>query len=164
MIQYGRYVVIAILLLVIQATVVPFIALAGVTPDLLLIYVVIIALRKGQITGTVAGFTIGIATDVVSGDFLGLGALAKTIAGFVAGYFYNELNPEHVLVHYRFLFVIAVAGLVHSIVYYAFLLQGLPVSVTDTLFRYMIGSTVYTLFLSLIPYFHYHYRTRAVLS
>jgi rod shape-determining protein MreD len=160
MIKYARYVPVLIVLLVIQATLIPFMSLVGVTPDVLLIFVIVITLREGQITGTIAGFIIGLVSDIVVGDFLGLGALTKTIAGFTAGYFYNEPNPLQPLSTYMFFIVMAIAGFVHNIVHYGFLLQGLPVSVFEIIFKFMIGATVYTIFVSLVPYFYFNSRSK----
>jgi len=162
MTQYARYAVVLILLLVVQATLIPFISLAGVTPDVLLILTVVIALREGQIPGTIAGFIIGLMSDIAIGDFLGLGALTKTLAGFTAGYFYNEMNPMQVLTTYMFILVVAVAGFVHNIIYFAFLLQGFPVSSLEIVIKFMVGSTVYTVIVSLVLFFYHNARTGTI--
>jgi rod shape-determining protein MreD len=160
MIRYGRYALIALLLLVAQASLIQFIAIAGVTPDIVLIYVIVVALREGQVRGTVWGFAIGLAGDVLTGSFLGLGALTKTAAGFVAGYFYNEASPEQPLATYTFLIVVATAGLMHNLLYYLFALQGLSVPLSTIIFKYVAGSTVYTLLVALVPYFFMTSRAR----
>ena len=51
------------------------------------------------------GFFIGLALDLLSGSdgMLGLSALTKTVAGFIAGYFYNENKTLQTLGSYRFL-------------------------------------------------------------
>lgn len=162
MTQYARYAVALILLLVVHTTVIPFISLAGVTPDVLLIFTVVIALREGQIPGTIAGFIIGLMSDIAIGDFLGLGALTKTLAGFTAGYFHNEMNPLQVLGTYIFILVVAVAGFVHNIIYFAFLLQGFPVTALEIVIKFMIGSTMYTVIVSLVWFFYYNARSRKI--
>jgi len=162
MIKYARYVLIVIVLLVIQSSVIPFISLAGVTPDLLLIYVVIISLREGQIPGTVGGFLIGLASDLSTGDFIGLGALTKTIAGFVAGFFFNESSPAQSLSTYTFLLAVGIAGIAHNMIHFGFLLQGLPVSVSEIIFKFIIGTTIYTVIVSLLPFFHYASKSKSV--
>jgi len=158
--QYARYALILIVLVIIQKTLIPFISLVDVTPDVLLIFVVIVALREGQIAGTVFGFVVGFVIDIVSGEFLGLSALTKTIAGFTAGYFYNEMNPLQILGTYTFFVVIAVAAVVHNIIHYAILFQGLPVSVTEVIVKFVIGSTFYTVVISLIMFFYYNAQSR----
>ncbi len=160
MMQYARYALILIVLVIIQKTLIPFISLVDVTPDVLLIFVVIVALREGQIAGTVFGFVVGFVIDIVSGEFLGLSALTKTIAGFTAGYFYNEMNPLQILGTYTFFVVIAVAAVVHNIIHYAILFQGLPVSVTEVIVKFVIGSTFYTVVISLIMFFYYNAQSR----
>ncbi len=160
--HYARYVLILIVLVIVQKTLIPFISLVGVTPDVLLIFVVLIALREGQIAGTVFGFIVGFMIDIVSGDFLGLSALTKTIAGFTAGYFYNEMNPLQTLGTYAFFIVVAVAAIVHNIIHFAFLFQGLPVSITEVIFKFIIGSTVYTVFISLILFFYYNSQSKLI--
>jgi rod shape-determining protein MreD len=160
--RYARYVFVLIILLVVQGTLIPFISLAGVTPDVLLILAVIIALREGQIPGTIAGFVIGLIGDLAIGDFLGPGALTKTLAGFTAGYFYNETNPLQVLSTHMFILVIAVAAFVHNVIYFAFLLQGFPVSAVEIIVKFMIGSTVYTVIVSLVLFFYYNSRPRTI--
>ena len=84
------YVVIAMVLSVIHVVFLRFVSVVSVTPDLLLILTVWIALVEGQFVGMIAGFASGLLFDAVSADVLGSNALAKTIAGFVAGYFYRE--------------------------------------------------------------------------
>ncbi len=162
MIKYARYVLVVVALLVFQASVIPFISLVGVTPDLLLIYVVVLSLREGQIPGTVGGFLIGLASDFVTGDFLGLGALTKTIAGFVAGFFFNETSPLQPLSTYTFLVVVGVAAIAHNMIHFGFLLQGMPVGVSEIVFKFIIGTTVYTVVVALIPYFLFSARSKSI--
>ncbi|HEV8307909.1 MAG TPA: rod shape-determining protein MreD [Methylomirabilota bacterium] len=69
----------------VQSTVVPVFSVAGVVPDLPVILVVLLALRRGPEVGCVTGFALGLAQDAVAGGPLGLHALSKAIVGFVAG-------------------------------------------------------------------------------
>ena len=63
----------------------------GVVPDAVLLYVAVIALRYGRVPGAIAGFAAGLAIDfLVFGGFIGLGALIKTLLGFVVGIFRSE--------------------------------------------------------------------------
>jgi rod shape-determining protein MreD len=80
-------------LLILQLTVIPFFAIENVVPDLTIILLVIIAIRRGQIQGTIYGFLFGLLLDVFTGGLIGSAMFSKTLAGFIAGYFYSE-NPE----------------------------------------------------------------------
>lgn len=58
----------------------------GETPvDLVLVVVVYAALVGGPVVGLVAGTVGGLAQDALSSAIIGVGGLAKTLVGFVAG-------------------------------------------------------------------------------
>ncbi|MBF0586736.1 histidine kinase [Prosthecochloris sp. N3] len=63
------------------------ITLFGTFPDMLTICIVFIALRYGMNTSMTYGFFTGLLIGFFTGPF-GLDALAKTIEGFVAGFFH----------------------------------------------------------------------------
>ena len=83
---YIRSTLVVIGLLLIQTTFLPFISLWGYLPDVFILYLVYVALRRGQIEATISGFIIGLIQDIITTQFFGLAALSKTIAGFVAGF------------------------------------------------------------------------------
>jgi rod shape-determining protein MreD len=88
--------IIALLFLsVIQVTVVPLIAIGSVIPDLLIILIVMFSLKFGQFYGTFFGTITGLFFDFVSGGILGSAMFAKTISGFLAGFFFNENKIEY---------------------------------------------------------------------
>ena len=62
--------------------------LLQVFPDALSVFSAFLAVRHGQKTSTSFGFAAGIITGILSGN-LGLNMLAKTIGGFLAGYFHS---------------------------------------------------------------------------
>ncbi len=53
--------------------------------DLVLIVVVYIALKSGPAAGLVGGTAAGLIQDALSNPILGIGGLAKTVVGFMAG-------------------------------------------------------------------------------
>lgn len=139
------------LLIALQSTLVNYLALGGIAPDLLLIWVVIIALREGQLKGTIWGFAIGLVADLVSGGFLGLSALTKTIGGFIAGYFYNENKTRQTLGSYRLLAIMLFVGLVHNILYFIIFTRGAEISIADAVLRFGLISTLYTTTVTILP-------------
>src|SRR5262245_21938239 len=68
-----------------QSTIAPVLGSWTVVPDLPVVLVVLLALRRGPDVGCVIGFALGVAQDVIGGGALGLHALSKSIVGFVAG-------------------------------------------------------------------------------
>jgi rod shape-determining protein MreD len=151
--HYIRSGLVALVLLILQTTFIPFLSIAGFLPDVLLIWVVYVAVRRGQMEATVTGFLIGLLQDAVSMQFFGLGALTKTIAGFVAGYFFNENSTEQTLGSYRFLTIILVSSFVHNIIYYGIFLQGIQDSVVPTMLEFSIATSLYTALISVFPMF-----------
>ncbi|MBV5303009.1 MAG: rod shape-determining protein MreD [Chlorobium sp.] len=59
-----------------------------VFPDALSVFIAFLAVTQGQKTSTSFGFAAGTITGILSGN-LGLNMLAKTIGGFLAGYFHS---------------------------------------------------------------------------
>ncbi len=55
----------------VQLTVIPFISIQGVVPNLVLIAVVYFSISNGQIFGTVTGASYGLLYDLISGNLVG---------------------------------------------------------------------------------------------
>jgi rod shape-determining protein MreD len=79
-------VVIAIALaLALQTTLARFIVGGTAALDLVLVVVTYVALTSGPVTGMLAGSLAGIIQDALSSGVVGIGGLAKSIVGFLAG-------------------------------------------------------------------------------
>lgn len=104
-------------ILLLQLTIIPYITFANISPDFCLILLIYISLTKGQIKGTITGFFLGLTFDLITGGTLGASAFAKTLAGFIAGYFYNEnkidINTNSLL----FGLIIFIAALIDTILF-----------------------------------------------
>jgi rod shape-determining protein MreD len=68
-----------------HATVAPAIRVADVAPDIPLIVVVLLALRRGPEFGSLGGFAAGLLQDAAGGGLLGVQALTKAVLGFSIG-------------------------------------------------------------------------------
>lgn len=71
--------------LALQTTLARFLVGGTVALDLVLVVVVYVALTSGPVTGMLAGSMAGIVQDALSSGVIGIGGLAKSIVGFVAG-------------------------------------------------------------------------------
>lgn len=149
------YSLLSLLFVVIDATLVKFLAIANLAPDILIIWIVYVAIREGQIAGTTAGFLIGLTMSLIgtTNGMLGLAALAKTFAGFTAGYFFNENKTYNTLGGYQFIVIVGVASMVHNITYFIIFLQGSGLSWMQSVLYYGIPSTAYTAAVALLPMF-----------
>src|SRR5437762_8030080 len=81
-----------------HATVAPALGIGGVTPDLPLIVVVLLALRRGPEFGCAAGFVAGLLQDAATGGLLGVQALTKAVVGFAIGAAGSRLRVSQPLV------------------------------------------------------------------
>jgi len=153
--RYLRTSLVALVLLLLQTTIIQFLSLNGLLPDLLLIWVVYIAIRRGQVEAALSGFVVGCLQDVTTIQFFGLAALAKTVGGFAAGYFFNQNRTEETLGTYRFALIILLASFIHDMVYYAIFFQGIDVPLVTTTLRWSFFSALYTGLVGLLPMFFY---------
>lgn len=81
-----------------HATLAPALRIADVTPDLPLIVVVLLALRRGPEFGCLAGFVAGLLQDTAGGSLIGLQALTKAVMGFAIGAAGRRLSVAQPLV------------------------------------------------------------------
>ncbi len=163
--QAVGYVLFSCLLVLLQTTLVRYLAVGTVGPDILVIWLVYLAMREGQATATVAGFFLGLAVDLLSGSdsMIGLAALSKTVAGFTAGFFHNENKILQNLGGFQFPLITAVVSLVHNMLYFIVFLQGTDAGWLNAVTLYGAPATLYTTALTLIPMFVFARRLRSQL-
>jgi rod shape-determining protein MreD len=149
------YILVSLLLLLLSTTLVKFLSIREIVPDILLVWIVYIAIREGQIAGMTAGFLLGLIVDLLSGPdgMTGLSALAKTVAGFLAGYFYNENKTLQTLGGYQFIIALGVVSLVHNVIYFLIFLQGTDMGWWRMVLVYGIPTMLYTAAIGLLPMF-----------
>jgi len=149
--RHLKYLIFSLVIIVIQSKAMTLLTLEGITPDLLTIWIVYIALKEGQLAAMPWGFGIGLVFDLVTGNFIGLSALTKTIAAFTAGYFYNENKTPLTLGSYRFLVIVLIVSLVHNTVYFMIFTMGSEIGLAQAIFRVGLATTFYTATLTLLP-------------
>lgn len=91
------YAVLVVLTAVFQTAFFPHLGF-GVKPDLLLIIVLSFSLVGGTRSGTTAGIFIGLVQDLLSGGFIGLNALTKSLVGFLVGVVEKNIFHDALLV------------------------------------------------------------------
>lgn len=94
-----------ILLLVLQFYVRPRLWNARVSPDFLLIALMLYAMRSGAGAGAVAGFVIGLIGDTLTPARFGAGALAHTLVGYLAAWGRAVFFADNMLVNAAFVAV-----------------------------------------------------------
>lgn len=97
-----------LLSLLLQTTLLNYVAIYGVIPNILIVFVVVTALVRGNIEGGVVGFFAGLAVDMMFGNLLGFYALLGLYLGIAAGSINRRLFRENLLVVLFFTFVYSV--------------------------------------------------------
>ena len=92
-----------------QATFGSSLRIGIVAPDIPLIAVVLLALRRGPEFGCAAGFAAGLIQDTASGGLLGVQAFTKSLVGFGIGAAGHRLRVSQPLVQVPGLVVLSVA-------------------------------------------------------
>lgn len=143
--RHLQSIAIVLALVVLQATFVPLLSINDVVPDVLMLWVVYNGIRRGQIEGVTAGFFAGLLQDLVTTQFFGLAALSKSIAGFLAGYFFNENKTALTLGTYRYLLILGLCSVAHNLAYYTIFLLGLETAGGLTVITLSVGESLYTM-------------------
>ena len=106
-----------------QTTVLGIVAVRGVTPDLLLVLLVFLALRRGSMSGQIAGFAGGLLEDLVSLAPLGFHALLRTLVGFSSGALHGLIRTSAIAVPVLILGASVVKGLASAVLGLVFDIQ-----------------------------------------
>lgn len=86
--------------MVVQTSLLRYVSIGGVRPDLVLIIVVYLGLVRGPDAGSLSGFVFGLFEDAYSGGLLGANALIKTLLGFACGLLGKRLYTQSLLSHF----------------------------------------------------------------
>jgi rod shape-determining protein MreD len=100
--------------LALQTTLARFIVRGTVAVDLVLVVVVYVALTMGPATGLLAGALAGLVQDALSSNVIGIGGLAKTLVGFLAGIIGTQFIVVHTLPRFVVFFC---ATVLHAVVF-----------------------------------------------
>jgi len=129
------------------------ISIGGFKPDILLIFFIFIAVRKGPYIPIFIGFGVGLVQDLAGGGFIGLYALSKSVTGFVIGKIFPEKTPEEIWLH---LGGVILCILVHDIISAYVYHQDGTVNFLSIFWKQVVPSTLYNsliyIILKLMPF------------
>lgn len=136
--------------IVLQSTILHFFEIGGAKPDLLLVFVVLLAILKGKKAGASIGFFFGLLEDLVIGKYIGMQALIKMITGFLIGYLHGTIFQENLAVP------IIAAGLgtvLHDTAYFTLLnMIGIELFGMKGILLFIFFSALYNICIALIVY------------
>lgn len=142
----GLRLLLAILLtLIVQLAVVRKIAILGVQPDLTILLVVLLALRRGPRTGTLLGFAIGLLQDLLVPETLGMNALSKSVVGWAVGKLSRQLALEGPMLYFG---LVGVTVLAHDFIYLVCLTRLDVGRLLTIYFTHSVPAALYTALVS----------------
>ncbi|MDY3919400.1 MAG: rod shape-determining protein MreD [Candidatus Limivivens sp.] len=133
-----------------QSTLLKQIAIASISPNLLLILTVSFGLMRGKREGMFMGFCCGFLTDLFYGEVLGFTSLLYVVIGYLCGFCYRIFYDDDIKMP---VVLIAAGDLVYGIGMYLFqfLLRG-RIDFFYYLRRIIIPEVIYTMILTILCY------------
>lgn len=144
--QFTVYLLLLGVILILQTTVMETVAIAGIKPDLVMLLVVLNGFLLGPREGAFLGFAGGIVEDLFTGSYIGLNALSKMAAGYLAGAAGERLYRENIPIATIVTFFTSLAGL--SVNYLLLLYLDIYVSPLYAFFGVALPGSAYTALLA----------------
>lgn len=139
-----------LLCFVLQGTLMQWISLGGIAPNLLIIITSAYGFMRGKKNGLLVGFFCGLLTDIFFGEVIGFYAIIYMYIGYANGMFRRLFFPEDIKLP---LFLITVSDLVYGFTVYVllYLLRG-RFGLPYYFFHVIVPEMVYTIGLTLPVY------------
>jgi len=135
---------------VMQVMFAPPLSIMGVTPNFLMVAVVVIAFMRGSRDGTILGFFAGLLFDLIGTTVVGPMALALTITGFIAGLMKEQIFASSWVLPVT---VLGVASLIAETIYLVMLTAlGMPMSFFSAFFTRALPGALYCMLIAIIVF------------
>ncbi len=149
-----RVITIAILLIVffiLQTTVFKALAIASVSPNLMVILTAAFGFMRGRREGLFVGFFAGLLIDLFYGDYPGMYALLYMYVGYFNGFFAKVFYPEDVKLP---MILISLSDILCNFVIYClfFLMRG-RFMLPWYFIHLMLPELIYTILVTILLYF-----------
>ncbi|HIS27655.1 MAG TPA: rod shape-determining protein MreD [Candidatus Pullilachnospira intestinigallinarum] len=150
-----RKITLAVLILIVfilQGTIFQTLAIASISPNLLLVLTVSFGFMRGKREGLFVGFFCGLLIDIFYGyeNAIGFYALLYMYIGFLNGFLYKVFYDDDIKVP---MLLVGVSDVAYGLVVYGiqFLLRG-RLDVFGYLYRIIVPEMVYTVLITVIFY------------
>ena len=131
-----------------QCTVMDFISIGSITPNLILILCVSMGLMRGRKSGLWVGFFSGLLIDMFYGSVFGFYALIYMYVGFISGYAHRIYYDNDIKIP---MILVAGGDLLYNLAVYGlqFLLRG-RLGLETYIYRIIIPEVFYTVFFTIL--------------
>lgn len=146
------YAILGIVTVLVQNFLDNFASINLVSPQLVVLLVVYMALREGQLFGMSGGFVVGLLHDLLATHFLGFTSFIGVIAGFIAGFFYKESDVELAARTFNFAWISAITLFISEVAALPIIAAG-ELNYFHVFLKFTLGTTVYTSVFAMIIVF-----------
>lgn len=143
-------ILIALIIYLLQENFFSWFTIAGVMPNLFVIFVLFIGLFSGRNKGTIYGMIIGLILDIAVGNKIGIYTITLGIVGLSAGIFTKNFSKDS-----RLTIMLMVGGLTLAFETMAYFLNYFILDINLELFiffRTLIIEVIYNIILTIIIY------------
>jgi|YelNatPaOPRAMG01_1025707.scaffolds.fasta_scaffold04139_7 rod shape-determining protein MreD len=160
--RFLRYTIFGVVVLIAQKLGDDFFTISSVAPQFILLFIVYVSLKEGQMAGMINGFAAGLMNDLFTTHFIGYTAFVGVIAAFVAGFFYKENDVELVGKTLSFSWVSILSIFIAQFFSLPLIQSGSDLNYFYVFLKFTFGVTIYTAVFSLIVIFSIGRKTRYV--
>lgn len=134
-----------------QTSIMSWFTLAGVVPNVLLIFAGMLGFMRGRKVGALAGLCSGLLLDLFSANLFGMYALIYMLLGYMNGFFRKIYFGDSLRLP---VILVATTDLIYGLMIYCslFLTRG-RIGLSYYFLHVMVPEMVYTVVLSLVFYF-----------
>ncbi len=139
--------------IIIQSTILSSLYMPGllVTPDLVLVIVVCLALLRGSDEGLIIGLCAGLLLDLKDGNIIGIQALSKMLLGFSVGTIQKKFFKDNYLIVIAVVFIATVFFDGFNLFLYSSF--GANYNFTQAFLNIIIPTAIFNLLVT--PFFYY---------
>lgn len=147
-IQIINWILLGLLVLVLQVLVMPLIEIGEVTPDLFVLFTVIVLMKFGKFSATSVAFFSALFVEMLSFDMLGIIPLARVSVVFWVGYYIDRQSFNFNI--WNLTLIVLFISLLQEIVISFFSFQAFEIPLYDYIVRYSLLTSLYTTVIALI--------------
>lgn len=137
--------------IILQSTVLRYVSILEVIPNIYLIYLVYTSFYNGGLHGTVCGFATGFIEDAISISPIGFHALIKTVIGSLYGSFKGVIFLDKIIMPMIFVLIATVLNRILAFVIVSFFSLSVPVH--SIFSKYFLIEIAYNTLLTPIIFF-----------
>ncbi len=148
--KYFLHGVFLLVFAIIQPTWVEYIEILGVTPNLFLVYMIIVSCNNPKKEGAFIGFFFGLMLDLLTGNAIGLNAVLMLILSFGVSDFCEKYIRKNTL--FTTMLIVLVSTFLYEFLYYIIAFLG-DLDLGSAILKVIIPEGIYCTLVSVPLYF-----------